>query len=260
MEWIDSFTLEQGDERKIDTPQGEVSVRFRGKSLLYRRVPPQTMDSKDTAEPVEKVVMLDSLGKRCECSFLPVYPDRPVIFKIKDDLSIPPSENGFFCLAFEIGMAVAVQTRETIIEEILSKPRKNSYWGPPNEGLLTYQSRSGITTDPLELMNNTGFEIAVVPVFYKNRRSEGSEVERILVPLEELSLYKSDQDYLVFEVIELEHKEEFYQEPRPVKRAPKALKSEVEQMLEAPAAAQSLFQKVRSLPRLDSLTNVFTGR
>lgn len=260
MEWIPSFTLEQGNERKIDTPQGEVSIRFRGDSLLYRRIPPNRTDSNDTTETVEKILMLDSLGKRCECSFMPVYPDRPVVFKLDDDLSVPPGENGFFCLAFEIGMAVSVQNQETIVEKILSRPRKNSYWGPPNEGLLTYQSRSGITTDPVELMNTTGFEIAVVPVHYKNRRDQGSEVERILVPLEELSLYKSEQGYLVFEVIELEHQEEFYQEPRPVKRAPNSLKTEVEQMLEAPAAPRSLFQKVRSLPRLDSLTNVFTGR
>lgn len=259
MEWLTSFTLESGDERKIETPHGKISIRYRDQSVMYRRIPAPVEHAEDSDE-IAKTMIIESLGKRAEFSFLPVYPDRPVIFKPEDELFIPPRENGFFCLAFEMGMAVSVSHPESQIEEILSSPRKNSYWGPPNEGLLAYQARSFIQTDPARLMNETGFEIAVVPVYYKNQRDEGEQVERCLIPLEELDLYRSEEGYLVYEVVELQHKEEFYQEPKPIKRPPKELKTELTKMLAAPAKAQSLFQKVRSLPRLDTLTNVFTGR
>lgn len=268
MEWLPKFELGQGDERKIETPWCEVSVRLRDGLVDYSR-PPLVVDDgterivspdADENEGVNKQLILESLGKKCEFDFLPIYPDRPYVFKIEDDLAIPPGGNGFFCLTLEIGMGVGIPREEFVFEEIRPAPKKNSYWGPPNDGVLTYQGKSGAHSDPVELMETTGFETAVVPVYYKNRRSEGNQVNRCLIPLRELHLYESDSGDLIFEVVELEHKEEHYQEPRPIKRAPREVKSDVTRLLQAPDAPQSLFETVRSLPRLDRLTSVFANR
>jgi hypothetical protein len=268
MEWLSSLSLKKGDERRIETPWCTVSLRFRENEIHYERAALEfgaeeqfpVNPTEEATEPLEKTFIHDGVGKKCRANFLPIYPDRPFVFKIEDELEVPPDGNGFFCLTLDVGMGVTLTEPEYTFEEIRPAPKKNSYWGPPNDGVLSYESRSESHTDSAQLMKSTGFQTAVVPVYYRNRRDEEAGVDRCLIPLQELDLYQGEEGDLVFEVVELTHRDDFSQEPKPIKRPPKELKTEVKKLMDAPNAPQSLFERVRSLPKFDSLSSVFVDR
>lgn len=257
MNWTKKHPLNDGESWTVDTDLGAFDLAFEGDRLYYSRPP---LEDYNEDEPVEKTFIMDSLQGSVAVDFTPIYPDRPVIFRLEDSLNIPPGERGFFCVSFRVGIGFTLHDAETVLETVTPSPRKNAYWGPPNSGILTYQESVELYTKPPALMRETGTAIAVVPIYYENRREDESEVDRCLVPLRELDLYRNDSDDLIYEVVKLTHSEPFYQEPEPLKRPPKEIKQDVSFFASAPAAAKSLFDQVKSLPRLTRLGSIFMNR
>lgn len=258
MEWRRRFLLEPDNPFTMETPYGDLRVTLKDDVVHYRRIPGDECPSE---EPVELTYVIESVEGSTTLDFLPVYPDRPMVFKPPPDtLAVPPGENGFFCLTLPVGIGVTLRKTDTLLEHLLPAPRKNTYWGAPDNGVLGYQHRSDVDVDPADTMARTDRTIAVVPVYYKNRREDGDFVNRCLVPLRELDLYRNEAGDLVFEVVSLEHLEEFFQKPEPVKRAPREVQNDVTRFLTGPDKARSLLSRVESLPQLDSLTSLFMNR
>ncbi len=255
MNWHRRFLLEPDNPFRVDTPYGSLSVTLEDGTIQYSR--PGREDEED---PFRHTLLIEDVADSTTLDFLPLYPDRPIVFKPESTLSIPPGQNGFFCLTMPMGIGVTIRKTETLIEELLPEPRKDTYWGAPDNGVLGYQVRSPVHTNPGRLMVETDRITGVVPVYYKNRREEGDAVERCLVPLRELDLYRNEEGDLIFEVLTLEHLEEFYQKPSPIKRAPRELQEDVTRFLTGPDKAQSLVGQLERLPHLDRLTSVFMNR
>lgn len=257
MNWERKRTLHAGETWTVEADLCPLELSFETGHLTYSR---PRLEAVEADEPVDQTVLIDSLGESVTVDFLPLYPDRPIIFTLEDSLSIPPGESGFFCLPFRVGIGFTLRRTKTTLENLTPKPRKKAYWGPPNNGISTYQTHSNVYTDPPELMQETGIATAVVPVYYRNDREEESRVEQCLVPLQELDLYRNESDDLIFEVVTLTHSEDYYQEPRPLKRPPKEIKQAVSFFLSAPNDPKSLFEQVRTLPRLTNLTSLLLNR
>ena len=257
MKWMPELTLEQGQAKTVDSHLGPLTIQLKGEALHYSH---PDFKKPESEKPISKIFLMESLGERVNLTFRPLYPDRPIVFKLEDSLSIPPGEDGFFVLTMPVAVGMEIQRTETILEELLPKPRKQTYWGPPQDGLLAYEVRSTISTDALERTVSTDTATAVVPVWFRNRYEEMHEIKRCLVPIQELDLYRNDEDDLVFEVVSLVQQEEFYQEPKPLKRPPKEMKQRLNHYLTAPNQAQTLFERVKGLPRLDHITSVFMNR
>lgn len=257
MKWEKNHTLNDGESWGVETDLGEFTLRLEDNRLHYSR---PALEDHGEDDPVEKTFIMDSLDDSVSVDFTPLYPDRPVIFKLEDSLNIPPGENGFFCVPLRVGLGFTLTDSETPLEQVTPSPRKNAYWGPPNDGILAYQEPTELFTKPPALMRETETATAVVPIYYNNRRDEESEVDRCLVPLRELDLYRNDSDDLIYEVVKLTHYDPFYQEPEPFKRPPKEIRQDVTFFLEAPESAKSLFDKVKSMPRLTNIGSVFMNR
>jgi len=225
--------------------------------VRYRRPP---REDRGEVEPFSRTLLVEGIEGSTTLDYLPVYPDRPVVFKPHDPPLIPPGQNGFFCLTVPLAVGVTLRKTDTLIERLLPAPRKDTYWGAPDQGILAYQVRSEVHTDPARLMVETDRIVGVVPVYYNNRRAEGDAVERCLVPLRELDLYRNEAGDLIFEVVTLEHLEDFYQQPTPIKRAPREVQKEVSRFLTGPDKAQSLLKQLDRLPHLDRLTSLFMNR
>lgn len=257
MNWNQDLVLEDGQTRTVGTDLTPIEVSLKGDTLTYRR---QEYEDHESDSTVEKTFLMEGVRDRVRLSFRPVYPDRPVVFEPEDDLSVPCGQNGFFCLSVRMGVGIRIKRTDTLVEELLPRPRKNSYWGPPHNGLLSYRVVSSISTDPSSLVQSTDRATAVVPVYYLNRRQEGDAVTQCLVPLDELDIYRNPEGDLIFEVVQLTQSEEFYQEPDPLKRPPREMKTDLDFFLGAPVTSRSLFEKVREMPRLDSLTSMLLKR
>lgn len=261
MNWQETFTVDSGDSWSTETDLGPISVSYTKETfqgvIHYSRPQFESPESDDT---IEESVIIERADSSVSLSFLPLYPDRPVVFKLDETLKVPPGQKGFFCMTFRISFGVTVKQTETLIERVLPQPRKKSYWGPPNNGLSTYREISAAHGEAESVFTDTPTVTATVPIYYHNNREEGDLITHCLVPLQELDLYRNEQDDLIFEVVRLNHQDEFYQEPSPQKRAPKELKQTVSRFLRAPTEARSLFDQVKSLPRLTHLTSIFLNR
>lgn len=261
MNWRKGIVLEAGENWETETDFGSLSLNYELGSfqglLEYSRPP---MESLDEDEPHVETIMFEGAPERITLDFLPLYPLRPIVFELEDTLKIPPGDRGFFCVRFQLAVGITVRRTETVVERLLGTKRKKSYWGPPNNGLSTFRERSPVFTDPIAVMTETSTTTAVLPVYYFNHREEGDEVTHCLVPLDELDLYRNEEDDLVFEVIRLNHRDEFYQEPSPQKRTPREMKQHVTHFLNGPGDPKSLFDKVRSLPRLTDLGSLLLNR
>ncbi|MFB6357181.1 MAG: DUF432 domain-containing protein [bacterium] len=257
MGWLPQSSLSSGDERSFSTHLGNLTVSFDSGRLDYSR--PGFLES-DEENEVQKTILMEDVEGSVHLEFLPIYPDRPLVFALEEPLSIPEDNNGFFCVTLTLGVGIRIKQTDTLIEEILEHPRKNTYWGPPNNGILSYQVRSSVYTNPREISEETGEEVAIVPIYYRNRRDEGDQVNKCLIPLRELDLYETEAGDLIFEVVELSHQEEHYQEPTPIKRPPREMRQDLDLLMGGPEKADSLFDKVRNLPKMDTLTSVFMNR
>lgn len=256
LQWSRGVRVEDNQEWTTNITGGSLSLSLRDGVITQTRPDP------GTGETLTRTIILESVQKRGHLTldFLPLYPDRPIVFKIEDTLSIPPGQNGFFCLTFYLEVGVRLLKSDTLVERILPAPRKQTLWGPPQNGLMAYQERSPLYTDPIEVMESTSTATAILPVYYQNRREEEETVDRCLVPLDELDLYRNERDDLIFEVVRLRQLEEFYQEPQPLKRPPREMRQAVTHFLKGPVEAKSLLEQVKSLPRLNNLTSLFLNR
>lgn len=258
MNWEQNVELEAGSPWSTSTDLCDLTVKFDGGKITYTR---PDFENPDSGEEIVQHFVLESItdSDAITFDFTPIYPDRPIVFKIEDQLKIPPGENGFFCVNFRIAVGVTLHSG-TIVERLLPAKRKKSCWGPPNNGVPCYRELTNFYTDTQSVMTETYTTTATVPIYYLNRRVEGDEVDYCIVPLNELDLYRNEQDDLIFEVVRLRHEDEHYQEPRPLKRPPKEMKQHVDHFMHGPAEAQSLFAKIQSLPRLTDLNFNFLNR
>lgn len=258
MEWLAEFNLNTGKSRTLNTYLGSVDVRFEDSCIHY--TPPPHENS--TEEPETRVFLMDWLAdqQQIQLAFEPVYPDRPLVFRLEDSLSIPAGESGFFVTQFTIGVGLRLKANDTLLGEILPAPRKNTYWGPPNDGILAYEEQSPVHTKPADLITNTPTQTALVPVWYHNQQDEIDEVKKIITPIQELDLYRNLEGDVIFEVLELTQVEEFYQEPKPLKRPPQELEKSLTHFLDAPNKARTLFGTVKDLPRMTRLNKMFLNR
>lgn len=261
MNWERSVRLSSGERWEHDTYLGPLSLEYEVGTfqgvLDYSRPP---IDGLDENEVHQESIMLEQSPKTITIDFLPLYPDRPIVFELENPLKIPPEQKGFFFLMFRVGIGVRIRGTETVIEHLLPKPRKKSYWGPPNDGISTYREHSEFYRESPGIMTDSDTATAILPVHYHNGREEEETVERCLVPLDELDLYRNEEDDLVFEVIRLYHEDEFVQKPSPRKRVPRELEDRVDHFLESPSEPKTLFGKVASLPRLSDIASIFQNR
>lgn len=257
MEWHRRFLLEPDNPFRGETPYGTLSVTLEDGTVEYRR-PARPQQGEE--EPVRRTLLTEALTESATLDFLPLYPDRPIVFKPQRLLSVPPGQNGFFCFTLPLAVGVTLRKTDTLLEELLPAPRKDTYWGAPDQGVLSYQVRSPVHTEPGPVMVETDRVTAVVPVYYRNHREESDGVERCLVPLRELDLYRTEEGDLIFEVVTLEHLEDFYQRPSPIKRAPRELQEDVTRFLTGPDKPRSLLGTLEDLPHLDRFTSLFMNR
>jgi hypothetical protein len=256
MELGDRITLKKEETKIISTPLGELQLNLKDGQLYYKR--------ETTGEPeneiVEKSFLLGRQSKQITLAYLPVYPDRPLVFRLTDNLTVPPGEKGFFSLQFQVGIGLTVLETDTLIEELLPAKRKNTYWGPPTGGVLAYQYKSPVANNAPMVAKNTGPLIAVVPVNFINSRDIAQEVSRCLIPLRELDIYKNQANELVFETVQLIQQEENDQVPKPLKRPPRGFGSDLKRLTKAPNKPQSLLEKVSVFSGWQQLSGVFVDK
>ncbi|MFP4687256.1 MAG: DUF432 domain-containing protein [bacterium] len=256
MNFNNRIKIKNGEIKSFPTIFGDLNVELKNGSLTYTRQP----DDDPAAKPVEKTFLIGKQEKTVTLSFLPVYPDRPLVFRITDNLIVPPGEKGFFSLQLHIGIGLTILETDTLIEEILPENRKNTYWGPPTGGILAYQYKCPAARSAAELARNTGPLIAVVPVNFVNQREVAQEVSRCLIPLRELNIYKTEQNELVFETVQLIQRGENDQVPNPLKRPPKEFGSRLKKLTQAPNKPRSLLEKVGAFSGWQQITGMFADR
>ncbi len=254
LELGEEISLVAGDDHKLKIPPGEIHLSYDGEVLGYRR-----FAEADGKIAVEKSFLIKG-NEKLRLRFSPLYPDRPVIIKPLSDLVVPPGERGVFFASCPLASGFKLLGSDTVLEELLDKRRKNSYWGPPTEGILAYQLRAPVGTDISLAIQQAGKLVAVLPIIFVNNSDVAHSVQRCLVPFRELDLYKTVDGQPVFETLRIDQQSDTQQNSRPAGRTSHKLKKELQPLSRAPNPPRTLLSRVGHLSGFEQLTGVFIGR
>jgi hypothetical protein len=121
-------------------------------------------------------------------SMLPLLPDRPVITRPVSPVFVPANEAVRLYVSMPVWLRLAVGSRRNLLTEIPTQRLSDTWFGPNTcEGELCYalRSRCRLTLEDDAFLPHR----AVTPMRIRNRSAQALLLERINVPVRQLSLY-----------------------------------------------------------------------
>ncbi len=136
--------------------------------------------------------------------FSPALQEKPLVFK-SNKISILPGQSLTFYIKIPLVLQIYYSRKkdENFIREIPFKELSNTWFGEPDKGELAYSigSEFSLTTEEAGLSN---YE-AICPVKVHNNSKLVLEIQRLILRVNHLSLYKN-KDKLITDLIKIEYK------------------------------------------------------
>jgi len=136
--------------------------------------------------------------------FSPALQDKPLVFK-SNKMSILPEQSLTFFVKIPLVLQVYYSRKkdENLIREIQSKELSNTWFGEVDKGELAYSigSEFSLSTEAAGL---SAYE-AICPVRVYNNSKTMLEIQRLILRVNHLSLYKN-RDNLITDLIKIEYK------------------------------------------------------
>lgn len=158
-------------------------------------------------------------------SLLPLLPDRPVIVRPLSPVIVPAGEAVRLYVSLPVWLQLAVGSAHKVLAELPSQRLSDTWFGPnTREGELCYALRSRCRLSPDDALQP---HRVVVPLRIHNQAAKPLVLERIKVPVPQLSLYAEPSGRLWAGEVGLERSEDgqfaaLHLEPGPPPQASKA--------------------------------------
>lgn len=135
-------------------------------------------------------------------SIRPALADRGVVVRPDVIFSIPPKEESTVFISTPVWITLSPGTAEPVLDVPCNRP-SDTWFGPNTRvGELAYASRTRATQAFDEVTRMPHRAVSVVKI--RNRAASALRVERIMMPVENLSLFADDAGYLWTETVTLE--------------------------------------------------------
>jgi len=136
--------------------------------------------------------------------FSPALQEKPLVFK-SNKISIFPGQSLTFYVKIPLVLQVYYSRKkdENLMREIPFKELTNTWFGEPDKGELAYSVGSEFSLSPEE----AGLSVyeAVCPVRVHNSSKTMLEIERLILRVNHLTLYKN-RDNLITDLIKIDYK------------------------------------------------------
>lgn len=211
-----TLTVERGagewrvhQTHRSDLQAGSASVRFDG-------------EAPGEEHAAERYIVT---GSDPLLSLLPLLPDRPVIVRPLSPAIVPAGEAVRLYVSLPVWLQLAVGSAHKVLAELPSQRLSDTWFGPnTREGELCYALRSRCRLSPDDALQP---HRVVVPLRIHNQAAKPLVLERIKVPVPQLSLYAEPSGRLWAGEVGLERSEDgqfaaLHLEPGPPPQASKA--------------------------------------
>ncbi|HSV55645.1 MAG TPA: DUF432 domain-containing protein [Magnetospirillaceae bacterium] len=137
-----------------------------------------------------------------ELTLRPALPARPYEVQLAQAVSILPGVelDGYICLPLQ---AEILASEGTVLAALSLLPRKYSWFGTPQEGVLCDAVVSGFSAaeEVGRFLSDPDPAVAVCPVTVKNNSTEGMDLSLLCIPTDILSIYGREGIYATERVL-----------------------------------------------------------
>lgn len=125
----------------------------------------------------------------------PVLADRPIVSRPEHPLYVPTGESVTLYLSTPLWVRIELEESERQLQEVPSHRMSDTWLGASTlEGELCYATRTAgrLRLDQLPVRLHR----AITPLYIRNRADDSLLLERVQLPAEHLSLYRTPDEYL----------------------------------------------------------------
>jgi len=149
---------------------------------------PPRRSEKPPEDPSIQLRRVTAAGQSSRARLLPALPDRPLVVRPVVPIFIPPSTSATLYVSTPLWLRLSLGDDATpVLDEAIFRPSDTWFGESTTQGTLCYASRSSarLRIDDLPPLGHRAMGLIRV----ENRRSKILEVERMSVPVPELSLW-----------------------------------------------------------------------
>lgn len=188
---------------------------------------PEEESTEDTTfqVPIEELVFKTFTFKtQAEITLTPVLPNRSLASKLERPFFIPGGEEIILYVSSPVWIRVSTGTTNIILDEIPTFFLSDTWFGENFiEGELCYAGHTYCSTHLREIPS--GPDRIISPMLIRNDSSLMLPIEKISVPLPNLSVYSDEQNYLWTEQLTVHREGDDHPKVRVKKGPPKAIAS-----------------------------------
>jgi hypothetical protein len=140
-------------------------------------------------------------------SLKPVLADRPVVFKTRQPVYVPQSEQVTFYISSPVSIRIELLQPDLLLQEVQTQRLSDTWFGPNTQvGELCYADKTQARQSKEELPKRV--YRAITPVTVKNNASQMMSIEKLSLPLPYLSLYGLADGTLWTDQVLLDHQDD----------------------------------------------------
>ena len=194
--------IEPGDQRIVEMEKFRVGVKRENQGWFLLQLTDQDQDKKEA--PAISTGDFYQTGKSNSLLLFPSLPSKPLVFK-GSGLFVSPEQKLLFYLKIPLTVQIYFSKNqpEKLLKEILVKPLSNTWFGEPDSGEPAFSLGNEYFLNP-ENAQPGSYE-ALCPISIHNNSIAVLEMERLIIRVENLSLYKSNGK-IITSLVSLEYK------------------------------------------------------
>lgn len=194
--------VEPGNNRLIEMEKLRIRIERGSEGWIFQQAFGESTDKEHLNEFSEKVYF--HTGKSNTLILSPSLPSKSMVFK-GNGLFVSPGQKLLFYLKIPLSIQIYYSKirPEKLLKELLGTPLSNTWFGNPESGEPAFSLGNEYFLNPEDAQPGE-FE-ALCPVSVFNNSQSVLEIERLIIRVENLTLYKKEEKILT-SVVSLEYK------------------------------------------------------
>lgn len=194
--------IEPGDHRIVEMEKFRVAVKREAEGWIFLQFNDQQID--ENATPDFSAGEFYQTGKSNSLLLSPSLPSKPLVFK-GSGLFVSPGQKLLFYLKIPLTVQIYFSKNqpEKLLKEIFVNPLSNTWFGDPDSGEPAFSLGNEYFLKSENAQPGSYESLCPVSIF--NNSPGVLEIERLIIRVENLSLYKSNGK-IVTSLVSLEYK------------------------------------------------------
>lgn len=194
--------FEPGDQRLIEMEKFRYGIKRENEGWIFLQLENEQQDKKES--PDFSAGEYYQTGKSSSLVLAPSFPLKPLVFK-GSGLFVSPGQKLLFYLKIPLTVQIYFSKNqpEKLLKEILVNPLSNTWFGEPDTGEPAFSLGKEYYLNPKDA--KPGSYEALCPISIFNNSQGVLEVERLIIRVDNLSLYEKDEELLT-SLVSLEYK------------------------------------------------------